>query len=831
MTENGQSPSGITFEGAKFVVPETHDMLKTLFDPKISKSWLELMILTVIFSNGLLFYWLPQNYRATCFITLYVFWRLSYNFGIGYCLQQQSQNNRLVQWYKACKSSKWGHLLTLEIKSQRGNNYDVDSYPVEFNTWLIFRKFVDLILMNDFTTFLFMVISCSIDSNFLSNQPIWLIAGRLIIGVLFIIFNFWVKVNAHSIIKDYAWYWGDFFFRQINNEELIFDGVFEMFPHPMYSIGYIGYYGFALISKSYIVLLVSIFGHFLQMIFLHYIENPHINKIYGPPLNIVNSEKLAKLKDLKNFDNLKPLIGLFNLNLLRSSDIINCIMVITYSLILPFGINLKLIFYLSIIIKLLESFTINTILILQSWNKYYTKWYLSMDIPVEKSLNNWAILYNSLINLTYSSLFGYNLSYLINGQPIFLLDKYFNLRLFLGISLIFTQIWINSSIIDTIGYFGWFYGDFFVPKSQSAFHFTKVGVYRYLNNPEQIFGVCGVMGVFLIIPSYENLILCGLWVANNFIRLNFIEKPHMIKVYGEKLVLQDSGVTKTVKKHLIPDVIKRLGNDEPKPKRKSSISITDTIDSLIKDLKNSNQKISKQKITEFTQKLNFENSDYKLVIDGLTKSDKNLNFTTIGSPIKISWESPAESHSNTDWIGLYKITQTAYARNKTMISSFGRWTSCDSNVGSFVFEKQRLFWEEGIYEFRFHLAGKHEVVYISEPFEIICPKIQVPTTLEDLDKFTTELKEKVFDNLLNIPTKDDLISKYANTAPDVFDIYTKLGYIILKSTDIKINSKVLLNNDDEEGFTITALGKKLIGIKKILEELSSNDLNDLKKDI
>ncbi|KDE02615.1 hypothetical protein MVLG_06845 [Microbotryum lychnidis-dioicae p1A1 Lamole] len=166
--------------------------------------------------------------------------------------------------------------VTSELKAKMGADYAFDAVPIEFNVWIMFRHFVDVILLNDFLSYFFFALS------FLQTPPGHSTAFhvlRWIGGVTLILFNLWVKVDAHRIVKDYAWYWGDAFFLSL--QELVFDGVFEFAPHPMYSVGYAGYYGLSLLVASQTVLVVSILAHACQFGFLVYFENPHIERTYG----------------------------------------------------------------------------------------------------------------------------------------------------------------------------------------------------------------------------------------------------------------------------------------------------------------------------------------------------------------------------------------------------------------------------------------------------------------------------------------------------------------------------------------------------------------------
>ncbi|KAG6899626.1 hypothetical protein C0993_008568 [Termitomyces sp. T159_Od127] len=287
----GKTPGGEVFR-----VPTTHDVLTTLFHPGQPKSDLDLVNLGLLAGQLVAFVVLPRGAAQVFFFGYFAFWRAAYDAGLGWVLTQQSKKKLIVRevqrlgWLDGTRHPRVRSWIRAQLQGKMGRDYDFDELPLEYNTWLLFRQAVDVILVNDFLAYCMFAFSCF---RVPAGLSLFVHVCRWIGGILLIVFNFWVKTEAHNVVKDYGWYWGDVFFQR---GALVFDGVFELAPHPMYSVGYAGYYGLSLIAGSYAVLFVSLAAHAAQFAFLLFFENPHIERMYGQPKAIAKRTPLVRAK-------------------------------------------------------------------------------------------------------------------------------------------------------------------------------------------------------------------------------------------------------------------------------------------------------------------------------------------------------------------------------------------------------------------------------------------------------------------------------------------------------------------------------------------------------
>ncbi|KAJ3973602.1 phospholipid methyltransferase-domain-containing protein [Lentinula raphanica] len=289
----GKTPSGEVFR-----VPTTHDVL-TLFNPAYPKSHFDILSLTLLGSQIALYLIFPRRVSQIFFLFYFAFWRAAYDAGLGWVLTKQSKRKwieKQVQkfgWLDEKRRPEVRNWIRAQLAGKMGKDYSFDELPMEYNTWLLFRQAVDIILLNDFVAYCMFAFACFRIPEGLSS---FVHVMRWIGGLALIGFNLWVKTEAHAVVKDYGWYWGDCFFQR---GALVFDGVFELAPHPMYSVGYAGYYGLSLIAGSYAVLFVSLAAHAAQFAFLVFFENPHIERLYGQRKAIAKRTPLVSLPSTK----------------------------------------------------------------------------------------------------------------------------------------------------------------------------------------------------------------------------------------------------------------------------------------------------------------------------------------------------------------------------------------------------------------------------------------------------------------------------------------------------------------------------------------------------
>ncbi|WVN90038.1 uncharacterized protein L203_105271 [Cryptococcus depauperatus CBS 7841] len=300
---------GKTTSGTVFRVPSTHSFVHTLLTTTHRSSLTRLTLFSLL-AQPIVFYCLGNYHtlRSVIFLLYFAFWRICYDFGLAWVLRQQSERKWVVKllrnwgWLDINSETggkdgqAWARWWKRELEMKMDANYKWEDVPPEFNAWLMFRQLVDIVLLNDFVSY-----TCFAWANlhFPPNHSVLMHIFRWVLGWSLIAFNLWVKVDAHRVVKDYAWYWGDTFWSMVMQHDLVFDGVYEIAPHPMYSVGYAGYYGLSMVVGSYTVLFASLAAHAAQFAFLLWFENPHIERIYGGgkkplvarvPLNWVDEE-------------------------------------------------------------------------------------------------------------------------------------------------------------------------------------------------------------------------------------------------------------------------------------------------------------------------------------------------------------------------------------------------------------------------------------------------------------------------------------------------------------------------------------------------------------
>lgn len=833
-------------------------MVSQLLDPRQPKNISDLVVLAILALHILAAYALPSAWKRPVFALVFLVWRASYNVGIGFLLNVQSNHRRLITWAQRWKLFEhptsgnnprpWLYkLLKRELEAKIPEDYKFEKAPIEYNTWLVFRRVVDLILMCDFVSYCLFAIICGHTPD---GEGVLMGLSRWSLGIALVGFNLWVKLDAHRVVKDFAWYWGDFFY--LIDADLTFDGVFELAPHPMYSIGYAGYYGISMMAASYEVLFISIVAHLAQFAFLVTVENPHIEKTYNPPAprkrtmsrNLSDPSMIhevpgeiddstpdqaqAQPQSALNAPQKEPsppavhnLVGLNNMDFFRVPD---CAAVIlpAYVAAMTFAVPRTplwqgLFVLHALLWRLWYHVGLGVILDKQSKQKMWTRHFLKFGESNGEAWRQWKGMY-------HISMIMCNTSFIAACWKMYTPPEDWGyglvlLKHVLGAGLIALQLWTAFSVYDSLGEFGWFNGDFFFDHEAKL---TYTSIYRFLNNPERIFGTAGTWGAALITWSRTVFLMALITQILTLGYISFVERPHMQKIYGRGL-RREAGITKFIKRSLPPpmkgwqeSMDKVLDEtthfmeeflESARPKFASGVKtvVRDTsalfnmaparltITRLSPDLAGLDPKqysIQIEGKSSLTSMMRERATGKESLAGRFDKPIKTLSFE-YGMPLKVKWRAPSR-HSRGDWIGLYMVTDNR-SRETTEVSSLGRWAptnagtydalTADSSIttaehpvpkgdpsdpdlveGEVVFEGDKLWWTQGVFEFRYHHDGKHTTMVVSEPFEIRIAKFAE----EDVDVDSRGVYEKAVISAL-LPVVQNCLDRDPDIAPNDVD--------------------------------------------------------------
>eukprot|EP00727_Mastigamoeba_balamuthi_P008113 m51a1_g3922 putative phosphatidylethanolamine n-methyltransferase (709) ;mRNA; r:180021-182700 len=530
---------GRTFDGQRFFVPKTWGPMNV----QAPWRWSALEWVQKLSALNLLLVFLPIP-RWTI-AAWFILWRLAYNVGIGLVLRWQSNSQGVTRMtervLKGGPQSTAYQVLQYAACQGMGSDYSWDKAPLAFTAWLPFRHFVDIILANDLMAYFAFVIAYWDVPETIGVNDIVLYA----VGLALNFFSLWAKSDSYRVVKDFAWYWGDFFF--LIDGKLSFDRVFRIAPHPMYTIGYSFFYGCSLLSHSYTVLYVSLAAHFMQMIFLALCETPHMKKIYPEMVG----DKDKQVRDALLYDKTvgyfqKDLLGLKNFNPFRFSDIAVLLIVSQHVIYHLFTNGLPLGFYIAEVLfwRLVYSGVLGVLLHKQGKDGFLFRLAGRRGLTKRQAFDHWKGVFNLSHTMTLVSFA------LCSWQLSAVSGAHYYLKQVIGSVLVLISFWTSAECYEVLGDYGWFYGDFFIDDLNLPPSLYYHGVYRFMDNPDAVVGYAGFYGMALIAESRTMLVLAMFSQLCHFLFVVFVERPHMYKKHGENL-RANSGISSAVREILI----------------------------------------------------------------------------------------------------------------------------------------------------------------------------------------------------------------------------------------------------------------------------------------
>jgi len=138
-----------------------------------------------------------------------------------------------------------------------------------------FRRVVSALMVNDVFAF---GLLCVVTRDTLEVD-----APRVVViavGAVLIALGISVKVWAANTLGGDAYYWYNFF-SPPRSPHIVLAGPYRFLANPMYTVGYLQAYGFALITGSMAGLWAAAFLHASILAFYFAVEKPHFQRLNG----------------------------------------------------------------------------------------------------------------------------------------------------------------------------------------------------------------------------------------------------------------------------------------------------------------------------------------------------------------------------------------------------------------------------------------------------------------------------------------------------------------------------------------------------------------------